>query len=79
MPEYLTNYPMTSLTLDAIACKEEDAVVVDYILKGTSYNFTFILQSLQNIRLSTTCVANFIYKIFDNLSCSDNSKSAITL
>ena len=34
MPEYLTNYPMTSLTLDAIACKEEDAVVVDYILKG---------------------------------------------
>jgi hypothetical protein len=34
MPEYFTNYPMTSLTLDAIACKEEDAVVIDYILKG---------------------------------------------
>lgn len=34
MPEYMTSYPMTSLTLDAIACKEEDAVVVEYILKG---------------------------------------------
>ena len=34
MPEYMSNFPMTSLTLDAIACKEEDAVVVDYILKG---------------------------------------------
>jgi len=34
MPEYMTSFPMTSLTLDAIACKEEDAVVVDYILKG---------------------------------------------
>lgn len=34
MPEYMTSFPMTSLTLDAIACKEEDAVVVEYILKG---------------------------------------------
>lgn len=34
MPEYITSFPMTSLTLDAIACKEEDAVVVEYILKG---------------------------------------------
>lgn len=25
---------MTSLTLDAIACKEEEAVVVDYIMRG---------------------------------------------
>lgn len=30
----MLNYPVTSLTLDAIACKEEDAVVVDYILQG---------------------------------------------
>ena len=35
MPEGISQVAMTSgLTLDAIACKEEDAVVVDYILKG---------------------------------------------
>ena len=34
MPELLPPCSMTSLTLDAIACREEDAVVVDYILKG---------------------------------------------
>ena len=41
MPDYV-NY-MTSLTLDAIAGKAEDAVVVDYILKGksTDTNFKF--------------------------------------
>ena len=34
MPDYVNC--MTSLTLDAIAGKAEDAVVVDYILTGTS-------------------------------------------
>lgn len=34
---------MTSLTLDAIACKAEDAVVVDYILQGNlNYNIVTI-------------------------------------
>ena len=37
MPEVMGHVAMsTGLTLDAIACKEEDAVVVDYILKGQS-------------------------------------------
>ena len=36
MPEFPGLSPMTSLTLDAIACREEDAVVVDYFLKGKS-------------------------------------------
>lgn len=35
MPEVMGHAVMSAgLTLDAIACKEEDAVVVDYILKG---------------------------------------------
>ena len=34
MPGVLTVKVMLGLTLDAIACKEEDAAVVDYILKG---------------------------------------------
>ena len=34
MPDYVSVNSMTSLTLDAIAGKAEDAVVVDYILTG---------------------------------------------
>ncbi|XP_070176751.1 steroidogenic factor 1-like isoform X2 [Littorina saxatilis] len=39
MPEVMGHVAMSAgLTLDAIACKEEDAVVVDYILKASSTN-----------------------------------------
>lgn len=49
MPEYMTSFPMTSLTLDAIACKEEDAVVVEYILKGQlDYPWRLVILFLNN-------------------------------
>ena len=40
MPESMCSPPMTSLTFDAIACREEEAVVVDYILKGRTKSTT---------------------------------------
>jgi hypothetical protein len=36
MPDCMPVTSMTSLTLEAIAGREEDAVVVDYILKGNN-------------------------------------------
>ena len=45
MPDYVSLTSMTSLTLDAIAGKAEDAVVVDYILKGKNF-VSFALETI---------------------------------
>ena len=47
MPELV--HMSAGLTLDAIACKEEDAVVVDYILKGQSVNTQVSRQPVEGI------------------------------
>lgn len=47
MPDCMPVTSMTSLTLEAIAGREEDAVVVDYILKGKQWtNKSIILKNM---------------------------------
>ena len=64
MPDYV-NY-MTSLTLDAIAGKAEDAVVVDYILKGKSTDTNFKTTSYE--RLCDVIASKFIRRCLINRS-----------